>query len=127
MKAAVSNSLTIFPLAKVPRSPPRLPDGQRESSLAMFANFSPLLRRSKTVLASCSVFTRMWAQWTLSGMISELMVRFIMFPFVTNRFDRSGQGQMFAKLPYQSVVNLRILRLFMFFDVSLVGILSFFG
>lgn len=67
MKAAVSNSLTIFPLPKVPRSPPFFPDGQSEASLAMFANFSPLFRRSRIALASCSVFTRMWAQWTWSG------------------------------------------------------------
>ncbi len=69
LKAAVSNSLTIFPLVKVPRSPPFFPDGQSEPSLAMFANFSPLFRRSRIVFASCSVLTRMWAQWTLSGMV----------------------------------------------------------
>ena len=67
--AAVSNSLTIFPLVKVPRSPPFFPDGQSETSLAMFANFSPLSRRSFIVFASCSVFIRMCAQWTLSGMV----------------------------------------------------------
>lgn len=62
LKAAFSNSLTIFPLPKVPRSPPRFPEGHSETSLAMFANFSPLFRRSNTVLASCSVLTRMCAQ-----------------------------------------------------------------
>jgi hypothetical protein len=61
-KEAVSNSLTIFPLVNVPRSPPFFPDGHCETSLAMFENFSPLFNRSNTVLASCSVLTRMWAQ-----------------------------------------------------------------
>jgi hypothetical protein len=61
-KAAFSNSFTIFPLLKVPRSPPRFFEGHRETCLAMFANFSPFFSRSKTVLASFSVFTRMWAQ-----------------------------------------------------------------
>jgi hypothetical protein len=61
-KAAVSNSLTIFPRVNVPRSPPFFPDGHCETSLAMFENFSPLFKRSNTVLASCSVLTRIWAQ-----------------------------------------------------------------
>jgi hypothetical protein len=36
-----SNSLTIFPLPKIPKSPPRLPEGQEETSLAILENFSP--------------------------------------------------------------------------------------
>jgi hypothetical protein len=80
--AAVSNSLTIFPLVKVPRSPPCFPDGQSETSLAMFENFSPLLRRSCIVFASCSVFTRMCAQWTLSGMLCSCLLG------VYNHFQR---------------------------------------
>jgi hypothetical protein len=67
--AAVSNSLTIFPLPKVPRSPPRFPEGQRDTCLAMLLNFSPLLRRSWMFFASVSVFTRMCAQRILSGMV----------------------------------------------------------
>jgi hypothetical protein len=59
---AVSNSFTIFPLVNVPRSPPFFPEGHCETSLAMFENFSPLFKRSSTVLASCSVLTRIWAQ-----------------------------------------------------------------
>jgi hypothetical protein len=43
----------------VPRSPPCFPDGQSETSLAMLVNFSPLFSRSKTALASGSVFTSM--------------------------------------------------------------------
>jgi len=62
VKEAVSNSLTIFPLVNVPRSPPFFPDGHCETSLAMFENFSPLFKRCSTVLASCSVLTRIWAQ-----------------------------------------------------------------
>jgi len=61
-KAAVSNSLTIFPRVNVPRSPPFFPEGHCEISLAMLENFSPLFKRSNTVLASCSVLTRIWAQ-----------------------------------------------------------------
>ena len=62
VNAAVSNSLTIFPLVKVPRSPPCFSDGQRGTSLAMFENFSPLLSLSRIALASVSVLTRMCAQ-----------------------------------------------------------------
>ncbi len=57
--AALSNSLTIFPLPKVPRSPPRFPEGHNDTSWAMFENFSPFLIRSRIALASCSVLTRM--------------------------------------------------------------------
>ncbi len=60
--AVFSNSFTIFPLPKVPRSPPRFFEGHNETSLAMLANFSPFFNRSRTVLASFSVFTRTWAQ-----------------------------------------------------------------
>jgi len=59
VKAPFSNSLTIFPLPNVPRSPPFFPEGHSETFWAMFANFSPFFRRSRTVLASCSVLTRM--------------------------------------------------------------------
>lgn len=81
LKDAVSNSLTIRPLPKVPRSPPCFPDGHSESSLAMLANFSPLLRRSRIFFASVSVFTSMCAQWTLSGMGGIDVV------FVNNLFE----------------------------------------
>lgn len=67
-KAAVSNSFTITPLPKLPRSPPRLAEGQSETCFAMLANFSPLFRRSRMAFASVSVFTSIWAQWILSGM-----------------------------------------------------------
>ena len=70
-KAASSNSFTIFPLPKVPRSPPRFFEGQSETSLAIFANFSPFSNRSRTPFASFSVFTRMWAQWTLFGIKTD--------------------------------------------------------
>ena len=84
-KAAFSNSLTIFPLEKTPRSPPRFPDGQSDDPLAMFANFSPCLRRSSTAFASCSVLTRMCAQCTLSGIKFWYLFLFIMFPLPSGR------------------------------------------
>ncbi len=62
LKAAFSNSLTILPRVKVPKSPPFLPEGQSETHMAMALNFSPLSRRALTALASVSVFTSMWAQ-----------------------------------------------------------------
>ncbi len=76
-KAAFSNSFTICPRPNVPRSPPRFLEGQSDSSLAIFENFSPFFNRSKTVFASFSVFTRMWAQWTLVGITQTNRKRFI--------------------------------------------------
>src|SRR5208282_1596149 len=67
--AACSNSLTILPRVKVPRSPPCFPDGQSETSLATLENFSPLFSLSTTVCASFSVFTRICAQCTSLGRI----------------------------------------------------------
>ena len=67
-KAAVSNSFTITPLLKLPRSPPFLAEGQCETCLAALANFSHLFRRSIIVLALVSAFTSVEGQWILSGM-----------------------------------------------------------
>jgi hypothetical protein len=66
-KAAFSNSLTILPLVKVPKSPPFLLEGQRETCWATAPNFSPLSRRAFAAFASVSVLTNMWQQCTLSG------------------------------------------------------------
>lgn len=66
-KAAFSNSFTILPLVKVPKSPPFLLDGQRETCWATAPNFSPLSRRAFAAFASVSVLTSMWQQCTLSG------------------------------------------------------------
>ena len=49
------------------------------ASLAIFANFSPFFNRSKIIFASFSVFTRMWAQWTLFGMKDNCVQSFIRF------------------------------------------------
>ena len=62
MKAAFSNSLTILPLVKVPRSPLFYADGQREEFLAMAPNFSPLSSRALMFFASVSVLTSICAQ-----------------------------------------------------------------
>jgi len=68
-KAAFSNSLTILPLVKVPRSPPFLPEGHKETCWATAPNFSPLSMRDLAFFASVSVLTSIWQQCTLSGII----------------------------------------------------------
>lgn len=55
--AHFSNSFTIFPRVKVPKSPPFLPDEQRETCLAMSPNFSPFSRRAFMLFASVRVLT----------------------------------------------------------------------
>jgi hypothetical protein len=61
-KAAFSNSLTILPLVKVPRSPLFFEDGQIELFLAIEPNFSPFSSRVLMFFASVSVLTSMCAQ-----------------------------------------------------------------
>ncbi len=67
-KAASSNSFTIWPVAKNPRSPPLGAEGPIDFSLANSAkSVRPSLSCRRRLFASSSVSTNIWRAWTCSG------------------------------------------------------------
>lgn len=60
LNTTLSNGSTIWPGPKVPKSPPRFPEGQRECVFAMSAKSSPAAIFVFRSSHSPFVFTRMW-------------------------------------------------------------------
>jgi hypothetical protein len=110
-KAAFSNSFTIFPRVKVPRSPPRFPEGQSETTWAIALNFSPFFKRSNTALASLSDLTRIWAQCTLSGMAMSIHVS-INNSYLDRNQWQTIEGPIFCMQKARSKVTISFINIF---------------
>ena len=87
LNAASSNGLTIIPLPKSPKSPPRfaLPLSI-DNCLARFEKLSPFLRRSNIITASLCFFTSMWEHLILSAKAFEFLPPLIGICFYLNKY-----------------------------------------